>query len=69
MKRCRGVRYAACAGFLLASTPALAWAESDTQNLSIFSPASSSAEAIRQLTWLVFAVTAGIFIIVEGVLF
>jgi cytochrome c oxidase subunit 2 len=48
--------------FLLAdgTTPA--------QNLSIFSPASPSAESIRALFILVLAVTAAIFVVVEGVL-
>jgi cytochrome c oxidase subunit 2 len=37
-------------------------------NLSIFSPASPSAEAIRSLFVLVLAVTGAIFVLVEGVL-
>jgi cytochrome c oxidase subunit 2 len=38
------------------------------QNLSIFSPASPAAESIRLLFILVLAVTAVLFLIVEGVL-
>jgi cytochrome c oxidase subunit II len=39
------------------------------QDLSIFDPASPSAESIRQLSVLVLAITAFIFVVVEGVLF
>ncbi|HET6880049.1 MAG TPA: cytochrome c oxidase subunit II [Pirellulales bacterium] len=39
------------------------------QNLSIFDPASPPAESIRALSLLVAAISAFIFIIVEGVLF
>ncbi|HVA45353.1 MAG TPA: cytochrome c oxidase subunit II [Pirellulales bacterium] len=49
--------------FLLASGP------DAVQNLSIFDPASPSAESIRSLSLLVAAISAFIFIIVEGVLF
>jgi cytochrome c oxidase subunit 2 len=38
------------------------------QSLSIFDPASPSAAAIRSLAILVMAITAGIFLVVEGVL-
>ena len=38
------------------------------ENLSIFSPASPSAEATRSLFILVLAITAAIFVVVEGVL-
>jgi cytochrome c oxidase subunit II len=38
------------------------------QSLSIFDPASPSAESIRSLAILVMAITAGIFLVVEGVL-
>ena len=46
----------------------LAEAATPMSNLSIFDPASSSAEAIRALAYLVFAVTGLIFVVVEGVL-
>jgi len=39
-----------------------------SQNLSVFSPASPSGEAIRGLFILVLAITGGIFLVVEGVL-
>src|SRR5947209_17486845 len=38
------------------------------QDLSIFDPASPPAEAIRKLSFLVFAITGLIFVVVEGVL-
>src|SRR5438105_8326528 len=38
------------------------------QDLSIFDPASPPAEAIRKLSFLVFAITGLIFLVVEGVL-
>src|SRR5271157_3641098 len=38
------------------------------QNLSIFHPASPSAESIRSLFILVLAITGAIFLVVEGVL-
>jgi len=47
---------------LLANTLASA------QNLSIFDPASPSAESIRKLAVLVLAITGFIFIVVEGIL-
>ena len=47
---------------LLADGAALA------ENLSIFSPASPHAESIRSLYILVLAITAAIFLLVEGVL-
>lgn len=40
-----------------------------TENLSIFAPLSPPAESIRDLSVLVFAITLGIFFVVEGVLF
>lgn len=40
-----------------------------SENLSIFDPVSPPAESIRTLGHLVFAITGGIFLIVEGVLF
>jgi len=46
----------------------LADATASAQNLSIFSPASPSAESIRSLFILVLAVCAAIFLLVEGVL-
>jgi cytochrome c oxidase subunit 2 len=46
----------------------LAGAESSTQNLSIFDPVAPPAESIRSLSVLVLAITAFIFIAVEGVL-
>lgn len=42
--------------------------EQATHNLSIFAPASPPAESIRTLSILVFAITAFIFLVVEGVL-
>jgi cytochrome c oxidase subunit 2 len=48
------------APWLLAST--------DTQNLSIFDPVSPPAESIRSLSVLVLAITAFIFLAVEGIL-
>src|ERR1700682_4026099 len=38
------------------------------QNLSIFDPASPSAESIRSLSVLVLAITGFIFVVVEGIL-
>src|SRR5262245_13946592 len=46
----------------------LATTEPPTQDLSIFDPASQPAEAIRNLSVLVFAITGFIFIVVEGIL-
>jgi cytochrome c oxidase subunit 2 len=46
----------------------LADGSSSAQNLSIFDPASQPAESIRSLFYLVLAITAGIFLLVEGVL-
>lgn len=40
-----------------------------TENLSIFDPASPSAEQIRSLSLLVSGIATLIFIVVEGVLF
>jgi cytochrome c oxidase subunit 2 len=45
-----------------------AWGEPVPQNLSIFDPVSPPAESIRNLSVLVFAITAFIFIVVEGIL-
>jgi len=45
------------------------WGLMGSENLSIFAPASPSAASIRELALLVFAITAMIFVIVEGVLF
>jgi cytochrome c oxidase subunit II len=42
--------------------------EQTTRNLSIFAPVSPSAESIRNLSILVFAITGFIFLVVEGVL-
>jgi len=47
----------------------LASADPATQDLSIFDPASPPAESIRSLSVLVFAITAFIFVVVEGILF
>jgi cytochrome c oxidase subunit 2 len=47
----------------------LASASPPPQNLSIFDPASPQAESIRTLSVLVLAITAFIFIVVEGILF
>jgi cytochrome c oxidase subunit II len=46
----------------------LADATTSSQNLSIFSPVSPAAESTRSLFILVLAVTAAIFVLVEGVL-
>ena len=46
----------------------LAQAGRATENLSIFDPASPQATAIRDLAFVVFAITGFIFVIVEGVL-
>ena len=46
----------------------LAFADPPTQNLSIFDPASPPAASIRDLSFLVFAITGFIFVVVEGVL-
>jgi cytochrome c oxidase subunit 2 len=50
-------------GFILLAEGATA-----AENLSIFSPASPPAESIRSLYILVLAITAAIFLVVEGVL-
>src|SRR5262249_53696967 len=49
--------------FLLADGP------NAIENLSIFDPASPPAESIRSLSVLVLAITAAIFVVVEGILF
>jgi cytochrome c oxidase subunit 2 len=49
--------------FLLATDP------SQSGNLSIFDPAAPPAESIRTLSVLVLAITAFIFVVVEGILF
>jgi cytochrome c oxidase subunit 2 len=46
----------------------LASADPSTQNVSIFDPVSPPAESIRQLSVLVLAITAFIFVAVEGIL-
>jgi cytochrome c oxidase subunit 2 len=46
----------------------LASADTSPQNLSIFAPASPGTESIRTLSVLVLAITAFIFLIVEGIL-
>jgi cytochrome c oxidase subunit 2 len=46
----------------------LADGAASAQKLSIFDPASPPAESIRSLFLLVLAITAGIFLVVEGVL-
>jgi cytochrome c oxidase subunit 2 len=43
-------------------------ASASSQNLSIFDPASPPAEYIRSLSVLVLVISAGIFIVVEGIL-
>jgi cytochrome c oxidase subunit 2 len=47
----------------------LASAGPPAHDLSIFDPASPPAESIRSLSVLVFAITAFIFVVVEGILF
>jgi cytochrome c oxidase subunit II len=47
----------------------LAGADAPAQNLSIFDPVSPPAEYIRSLSVLVLAITAFIFVVVEGILF
>ena len=44
------------------------FAEAQTQDLSIFDPASPPAESIRNLSVLVLAITGFIFVVVEGIL-
>jgi cytochrome c oxidase subunit 2 len=44
-------------------------ADPTAQDLSIFDPASPPAESIRSLSVLVLAITAFIFVVVEGILF
>jgi len=46
----------------------LANGTTSAQNLSIFDPASPPADSIRSLFFLVLAITAAIFLVVEGVL-
>ena len=48
--------------------PLLLLARGGTQDLSIFDPASPPAESIRALSVLVLAITAFIFVVVEGIL-
>jgi cytochrome c oxidase subunit 2 len=43
-------------------------ADASTQNLSIFDPVSPPADSIRSLSVLVLAITAFIFVVVEGIL-
>ncbi len=47
----------------------MASAVESAENLSIFDPASPSAESIRKLSVLVLTITAFIFVVVEGILF
>jgi cytochrome c oxidase subunit 2 len=61
-----GEGLAACGWLLAQAAPAAAPA--DVQNVSIFSPVSPSAASIRDLSYLVFAITGFIFLIVGGVL-
>src|SRR5438132_13532261 len=49
--------------------PLLLLAKGGTQDLSIFDPVSPPAESIRKLAVLVLAITAFIFVVVEGILF
>jgi cytochrome c oxidase subunit 2 len=51
-------------GFVLWATGA-----TQTKNVSIFDPVSPPAESIRDLSFLIFAITGFIFLVVEGVLF
>jgi cytochrome c oxidase subunit 2 len=44
-------------------------AEDATHNVSIFDPVSPPAEAIRNLSVLVYAIIGAIFLVVEGILF
>jgi cytochrome c oxidase subunit II len=46
----------------------MASAVESAENLSIFDPASPSAESIRKLSVLVLTITAFIFVVVEGIL-
>jgi cytochrome c oxidase subunit 2 len=52
----------------MASYLLLAAGPEATQNLSIFDPVSPQAESIRSLAVLVLAITAFIFVVVEGIL-
>ena len=52
----------------MASPLFLAAVGRQTQNLSIFDPASPPADSIRNLAILVLAITGAIFVVVEGIL-
>ncbi len=61
-------RFATIRSVVMGSPLFLAAAGSQTQNLSMFDPASPPAESIKNLTILVFAISGFIFVVVEGVL-
>jgi len=60
------LRPALCFCALLASRAA--WADEPKSNASIFSPASTPAHNILDLSWFVIAITGGIFVVVSGLL-
>jgi cytochrome c oxidase subunit 2 len=65
-----GGGYLAAKGSALASCPLIAsWGGPTVDNLSVFDPASPPADSIRDLFFLVLAVTGVIFLLVQGVLF
>ena len=47
----------------------LAATAGSAENLSIFAPVSPPADAIRSLSYMVFAITGFICVVVEGILF
>ena len=50
-------------------TPTDIFVQPDAEwNTSVLEPGSPETREIRKLTWLVFAITAGIFVVVEGLL-
>src|SRR5262245_48668359 len=57
-----GVRVMGCVALLAAGTGSV-------ENLSIFDPVAPPADAIRSLSFMVFAITGLIFLLVEGILF
>jgi len=54
---------------IVMGSPLLLAVAETTHNVSIFAPASPQADAIRNLGILVLAITGGIFLVVEGILF
>lgn len=56
-------------GVIVMRSPLLLAVAESTHNVSIFDPASPQADSIRNLSILVLAITGGIFLVVEGILF